>query len=78
MLVPSSGVVLNAAALEVEQRSFECTRVTLLTICWRGWNESATPAEQGEDHSPKSSRSRLVWARLTGISVCFLSSIRSW
>src|SRR5262252_8013024 len=28
--------------------------------------------------SPKRSRSRLVWARLTGISVCFLSSIRNW
>src|SRR5215813_3736403 len=28
-------------------------------------------------YNPKSSRRRLVWARLTGISVCFLSSIRS-
>jgi len=28
--------------------------------------------------SPNNSRSRLVWARLTGISVCFLSSIRNW
>ena len=27
--------------------------------------------------SPKSSRKRLVWARLTGISVCFLSSRRN-
>ena len=25
-----------------------------------------------------SSRKRLVWARLTGISVCFLSSNRNW
>ncbi len=28
--------------------------------------------------SPNNSRRRLVWARLTGISVCFLSSMRSW
>ena len=34
------------------------------------------PAANG--HSPKSSRRRLVCARLTGISVCFLSSNRSW
>jgi len=30
-----------------------------------------------EVQRPKSSRNRLVWARLTGISVCFLSSRRS-
>ncbi len=29
------------------------------------------------DHNPKSSRNRFVCARLTGISVCFLSSMRS-
>ena len=29
-------------------------------------------------YSPNSSRRRLVWARLTGISVCFLSSRRNW
>ena len=29
-------------------------------------------------YSFKSSRRRLVWTRLTGISVCFLSSIRNW
>jgi hypothetical protein len=28
-------------------------------------------------HNPNNSRSRLVWARLTGISVCFLSSMRN-
>ena len=30
------------------------------------------------NYNPNSSRSRLVWARLTGTSVCFLSSMRSW
>jgi hypothetical protein len=30
-----------------------------------------------ENQRPKSSRRRLVCARLTGISVCFLSSMRS-
>src|ERR1017187_5195062 len=29
-------------------------------------------------HNPNNSRSRLVWARLTGTSVCFLSSMRIW
>jgi hypothetical protein len=29
-------------------------------------------------YSPNSSRSRLVCARLTGISLCFLSSMRNW
>ena len=29
-------------------------------------------------YNPNNSRRRLVWALLTGISVCFLSSIRSW
>jgi hypothetical protein len=32
----------------------------------------------GRVQSRNSSRSRLVWARLTGTSVCFLSSIRNW
>lgn len=29
-------------------------------------------------HKPNNSLNRLVWARLTGISLCFLSSMRSW
>src|SRR5215475_6961364 len=29
-------------------------------------------------YRPKSSRRRFVWARLTGISVCCLSSMRNW
>jgi hypothetical protein len=32
----------------------------------------------GDAQSPKSSLRRLVWARLTGTSVCFLSSMRNW
>jgi hypothetical protein len=34
--------------------------------------------ENPEGHRPNNSRSLLVWARLTGISVCFLSSMRNW
>ena len=37
-----------------------------------------TPAIKKKTQSPNSCRSRRVWARLTGISVCFLSSMRSW
>jgi len=33
---------------------------------------------QGRNYKLKSSRRRRVWARLTGISVCFLSVMRSW
>lgn len=36
------------------------------------------PPKASALYKPKSSRKRLVWARLTGISVCFLSSIRNW
>lgn len=40
------------------------------------------PADDGSqkrtDYSFSSDRRRLVWTRLTGISVCFLSSIFSW
>jgi hypothetical protein len=35
-------------------------------------------ASTPESQSPNNSLSRLVCARLTGISVCFLSSMRSW
>jgi hypothetical protein len=31
-----------------------------------------------DTQSPNNSRNRRVWARLTGISVCFLSSMRNW
>jgi hypothetical protein len=34
--------------------------------------------EKQQSQSPKSSRSRFVCARLTGISLCFLSSMRNW
>ena len=40
---------------------------------------AATKEECDDDQTqrPKSSRNRFVWARLTGISLCFLSSMRN-
>ena len=45
-----------------------------------GGTALAVPFQSGSfcPYILKSSRRRRVWARLTGISVCFLSSIRNW
>ena len=42
------------------------------------WPMVVNGARVQETQSPKSSRKRFVCARLTGISLCFLSSMRSW
>ena len=45
-----------------------------------GGNRESSAAEgiRGVFYRLNSSRRRFVWARLTGISVCFLSFMRSW
>lgn len=72
-----SGVILSGFSREgspVHDRALcHCTRDASVEAL------SMTPADETwRAYRRNSSRRRLVWARLTGISVCFLSSMRSW
>jgi hypothetical protein len=58
-----------------ETPHFDCNFRYTTTWSYDAAHSSEVAIPKG--HSPKSSRSRLVWARLTGISVCFLSSRRN-
>ena len=51
----------------------EMPAVTVADVVFSYWG-----GRRAEDYSPNNSRKRFVWARLTGISVCFLSSMRIW